>query len=87
MHELLIPGVEVILREAEKQNRKTRYDMIGVVIEGEMVSLDTRIPNRLVFEALKNRDIVEFFEYDDVKPEYTYRNSRLDFLLFCNVKT
>ena len=81
MHELLIPGVEVILREAEKQNRKTRYDMIGVVIEGEMVSLDTRVPNRLVFEALKNRDIVEFSEYDDVKPEYTYRNSRLDFLL------
>jgi sugar fermentation stimulation protein A len=81
MHELLIPGVEVFLREAEKGKRKTSYDMIGVIIDGEIVSLDTRVPNRLVFEALKNKDIIELAEYDNVKPEYGYGNSRFDFLL------
>ncbi|MFQ5821873.1 MAG: hypothetical protein ACE5I5_17940, partial [Candidatus Heimdallarchaeota archaeon] len=31
MHELLIPGVEVVLNEAPNfQNRKTRYDLFGV---------------------------------------------------------
>jgi sugar fermentation stimulation protein A len=81
MHELLIPGVEVILREVEKQNRKTSYDMIGVIMDGETVSLDTRVPNKLVFEGLKNKDIVEFSEYNKIKPEYAYKNSRFDFLL------
>ena len=55
--------------------------MIGVIIDGEIVSLDTRVPNRLVFEALKNKDIIEFAEYVNVKPEYGYGNSRFDFLL------
>jgi sugar fermentation stimulation protein A len=81
MHELLIPGVEVILREENKQNRKTFYDIIGVVNNDEIVSVDTRVPNKLVFEALKNGDIEELSEYNDIKPEYSYGNSRFDFLL------
>lgn len=81
MHELLIPEVEVILREAKKQKRKTGYDLIGVILDEEIVSLDTRVPNKLVFEALNNKDIVEFSEYNYVKPEYPYKHSRFDFYL------
>lgn len=81
LYELLTPGVEVILREVEKLKRKTRYDLIGVIIDGEIISLDTRVPNKLVFEALKNKEIIEFSKYDDFKPEYGYGNSRFDFLL------
>jgi len=81
MKELLTPGAEVILREAENQNRKTSYDLIGVIHENEIVSLDTMAPNRLVFEALKNKDIPEFTEYNIIKPEHQYKNSRFDFLL------
>ncbi len=81
MHELLTPETEVILREVLKRNRKTDYDLIGVFYEGQMVSVDSRMPNRLVLEALKNRDIEELSEYSIIKPECSYGHTRFDFFL------
>jgi sugar fermentation stimulation protein A len=81
MKELLVSGVEVLVREAAKKSRKTKFDLIGVMHQGELVSLDTMVPNRLVFEALKNKDIKEFNTYDFIKPEYGYGSSRFDFFL------
>jgi sugar fermentation stimulation protein A len=81
MHELLIPGTEVFLRKAIKGNRKTGYDLIGVMCKGQRVSLDSRVPNKLVLEALKNKDITELSEYNQIKPEFSYGHSRLDFYL------
>jgi len=81
MHELLTSGTEVILREVLKENRKTGYDLIGVFYKGQMVSVDSRVPNKLVLEALKNRDIEELSEYNLIKPEYGYGHTRFDFFL------
>lgn len=82
MHELLRPEAQVFVREVKKnKNRKTLYDLIGVMYKGELVSLDTRVPNKLLFEALKNKDIEELNTFDFVKPEWTYGNSRFDFFL------
>jgi len=81
MHELLTPGTEVILREVLKENRKTDHDLIGVFYNGQMVSVDSRVPNKLVLEALKNRDITELSEYNIIKPEYGYGHTRFDFFL------
>lgn len=63
MLELLTLGTEVILREVVKGNRKTSYDMIGVLNNGQRVSVDSRLPNKLVREALSNKDIEELSEY------------------------
>ncbi len=81
MHELLTPGTEVILREVLKENRKTNYDLIGVFFNSHMVSVDSRVPNKLVLESLKNRDIDELSEYSIIKPEYRFGHTRFDFLL------
>ncbi len=81
MHELLIPGTEVFLRKVMKENRKTGYDLIGVSYNGQRVSLDSRVPNKLVLEALKNKDIPELSEYTVIKPEFGYGQSRFDFFL------
>jgi len=81
MHELLTPGTKVILREALKESRKTRYDLIGVFYNDHVVSVDSRVPNNLVLEALKNRDIEELSEYNMIKPEYGYGHTRFDFFL------
>jgi len=81
MHELLAPGTEVIVREVLKENRKTSYDLIGVFYNGQMVSVDSRVPNKLVLEALKNRDIKELSGYNIIKPEYGYGHTRFDFFL------
>jgi sugar fermentation stimulation protein A len=81
MHELLVSGTEVILREVLKENRKTSYDLIGVSYNGQWVSVDSRVPNKLVLEALRNRDIEELREYGIIKPEYGYGHTRFDFFL------
>ena len=81
MHELLTPGTKVILREVLKENRKTDHDLIGVFYNGQMVSVDSRVPNKLVLDALKNRDITELSEYNIIKPEYGYGHTRFDFFL------
>ena len=81
MRELLIYGTEVILRENSKMVRKTAYDMVGVLYKGQMVSIDSRVPNKLVYEALKNKDLEEFSMYDTIKPEYRYGHTRFDFFL------
>ena len=81
MQELLTPGTEVILRKVLKENRKTSYDLIGVFHNDLMVSVDSRVPNKLVLEALKNRDIEELLEYNIIKPEYGYGHTRFDFFL------
>jgi len=72
MLELLTLGTEVILREVVKGNRKTFYDLIGVLNNGQKVSVDSRLPNKLVLEALRNKDIEELLEYDRIRPEYEY---------------
>ena len=81
LRELLIPGTETFIREMEKRNRKTVYDLIGVFHEGQIVSVDSRLPNKLVLEALRNRDIKELSEYPEIRPEYGYGHSRFDFFL------
>jgi sugar fermentation stimulation protein A len=70
MHELLTRGTEVILREVLKEKRKTDYDLIGVFYKDQMISVDSQVPNKLVFEALKNMDIEELSGYNTIKPEY-----------------
>ena len=81
MRELLVSGTEVILREVLKENRKTSYDLIGVSYNGHWVSVDSRVPKKLVLEALRDRDIEELGEYDIIKPEYGYGHTRFDFFL------
>jgi sugar fermentation stimulation protein A len=81
MHELLIPRTEVILREVLKDNRKTNYDLIGVSYNSQWVSVDSRVPNKLVLEALRNQDIKELSEYSVIKPEFSYGHTRFDFFL------
>jgi sugar fermentation stimulation protein A len=81
LSELLRPNAKMILREAGKGERKTAYDIIGVYQSGQRVSIDSRFPNKLVSEALKNRDIAEFSEYNVIKSEYSYGHTRFDFFL------
>lgn len=74
--ELLIPGVEVILEDCDNPNRKTRYDLIAVYKKGlGLVNMDSQAPNKVVAEWLATQD------YDYIKPEYKFGNSRVDFFM------
>lgn len=74
--ELLLPGADVVLEKAKNPNRKTSYDLISVYKEGlGWVNIDSQVANKVVAEWLAGQD------YDYVKGEYTYGNSRIDFYM------
>jgi len=81
LNELLFHGAKVVLKEVFASGRKTIYDIVGVNHGGTVVSIDSRLPNRLVYEALKNGDLPEFAGYKEIKPEQRYGCVKFDFLL------
>lgn len=74
--ELLQPGVQVFLQVADKPERKTKYDLIGVVKNGMIINIDSQIPNRVVEEWLKSGN--PLFDSPNVRREKKYGNSRFD---------
>ncbi len=81
MPDLLYPGVEVLLRHNPANHRKTDYDVICSRNQGVMLSLDSRVPNWLLAEALPQGQLEPFIQYHEINPEPIYKDSRLDFLL------
>lgn len=90
MGELLIPGAGVTVylsRSPARTGRKTAYDLRFVVhpVTGTLVSVDTRLPNCLVAEALAQRRLLPFAELQQVEAEVrvphgrTGVQSRIDF--------
>ena len=74
--ELLLPGAKVILEVSDNPARKTKYDLIAVYKEGlGLINMDSQAPNKVALEWLQTQ------EYDYIKPEYKYGNSRVDFYM------
>ena len=74
--ELLLPGVTVCLSVSDNPNRKTKYDLIAVEKAGfGLINMDSQAPNEVVKEWLMDQN------YDYIKPEYTYGDSRIDFYM------
>lgn len=73
--ELLIPGVQVFLEKSDNPNRKTAYDLIGVMKNGTYINMDSQAPNKVAHEWLKIQG------WDWIKPECKFGNSRLDFYM------
>jgi sugar fermentation stimulation protein A len=81
MGELLLPNARVYLTPRSPENRKTAYDLSLVDLNGTLISVDSRVPNRIASEAIEQGKIPEFSGLSVEKAEYTYNDSRLDFLL------
>lgn len=74
--ELLIPGATVYVQRAENTERKTKWDLIGVIKNGRMINMDSQVPNIAVKEWLEKGKL--FRKPLSVRQEYTYGNSRID---------
>ncbi len=81
MHELMVPGKRVYLLEKRGEHRKTRYDMVLVEHGGVMVSVDSRLPNKVVAEAVDAGRLREFRSYAVERTEPVFHDSRLDLVL------
>ena len=76
LQELLLPGAKVTLQKKLNENRKTAYDLISVYKSKlKWVNIDSLAPNALIKQQLTS------LNYDLVRPEYTYGNSRIDFYM------
>jgi len=83
LKELLYPGAQVFLKDhGADTHRKLRYSLELVATEtGQLVSLNTQLPNRVVGTLLAQHQLPGFEDYTLQKREYTYGDSRIDFLL------
>ena len=80
--ELLRPGVEVYLREAaSRRARRTTHDLCLVRQGATLVAVDSRLPNQMVAEALREQALSWFCGYERVTPEPRVGRGRLDFHL------
>ena len=76
LRELLVPKAKVTLQRTPDPNRKTAYDLISVYHPKlKWVNIDSLAPNELMKQQLMS------LNYDLVKPEYNYGDSRFDFYM------
>lgn len=76
--ELLIEGATVYLQLSNNPNRKTRYDLISVFKNDNLINMDSQVPNVVCADALANGDIKEIGVVDFIKREVNYGDSRYD---------
>ncbi len=81
MRELLVPGSQVLIVPRPEEHRRTGFDLALVDLESTLASIDARLPNGLVEEALVQGCLVQFQEYPTIRREVTFGESRLDLLL------
>ncbi len=81
MRELLAPGARVLVARREAAHRATGHDLLMAYLDDTLVSVDSRVPNRLLEIALRGEMLAEFAGWSFARREVTLGESRLDFLL------
>lgn len=81
MRELLVPGAAVYLQPTAGPGRRTDYKLLLVDYAGTMVSVDSLLPNRLLYHVFRHRALPGFENYNETRREVAYREGRIDFLL------
>ena len=76
--ELLIPGAPVYVQRSERQERKTKYDLISVYKGDMLINIDSQAPNRVFGEWAGGG---YFGAPSLIRPECRYKNSRFDFYI------
>lgn len=77
--ELLSEGAKIYVQEFESSQRKTKYDLISVYKNNELINMDSQAPNKVFKEWVSDSDF--FNNITLIKPECKYRNSRFDFYI------
>ena len=81
MREMFVEGRRVLLRPAAGDHRKTAFDLALVDLDSILISVDSRLPNQLVYEAFQQGRLPQFAGYQGARREVFYGESRLDLVL------
>lgn len=77
--ELFVKDADVIVSRYDNPKRKLEYSLISVYKGNTLVNIDSQNPNRLVYDYLAKGRLLGKIP-DIIKKEYTYGNSRIDFM-------
>jgi len=77
--ELLVPGATVYLERGTNPNRRTAYDLIAVEKGSLLVNMDAQAPNQVFAEWVAQGGFLP--DVTEIKREYVFGESRLDFCL------
>ncbi len=80
MKELLFPGNTVYVSPMP-QGKRTQYRIHLACCGETLVSVDSLLPNRLMYQALASGALGEFTGYSEIKKEVGYGESRFDLYL------
>ncbi|MHB8156081.1 MAG: DNA/RNA nuclease SfsA, partial [Desulfocucumaceae bacterium] len=81
MTELLYPGAPIYIAPARTPEAKLKYRILLAENNGCLVSVDSLLPNRLIYRALAARALPELEGFTEVKREAAYGRGRFDFSL------
>jgi sugar fermentation stimulation protein A len=81
LSEMLTPGRPCWLEPISNPHRKTALDLKLVEYADVLVSVDARLPNHLLAEALEEERLVPFQGYTNFEREVSLGKSRVDFQL------
>ncbi len=81
LQKLLTPGATIYIHGNPKPGRRTQFDLALVEDDGVLVSIDSRMPNRLFEEALGRGTLKGFEGFNVEAKELRLDGSRIDFLL------
>lgn len=81
LSELLYKGNNLLIKKAENKNRKTAWDVIAAWNNNTWVLINTYYHRKIFLQYIKNKFVSPFKNIDNIKPEYKFNNSRLDFLI------
>lgn len=81
MGELLYPGARVYVGSRSRPEAKLKYRILLAEYEGNPVSVDSLLPNRLVYRALESGFMPELSGYGTIRREVPFGAGRFDFYL------
>jgi sugar fermentation stimulation protein A len=81
MKGLTPPGNPAWISLSQNPDRKLKYTLEIIEIEGTPIGINTHRTNQIVHNALKEKKIVELTSYSKIEREIVYGASRIDFLL------
>ncbi|MDS1030833.1 DNA/RNA nuclease SfsA [Bacillota bacterium LX-D] len=76
--EILLPKTAVILEKAQNQGRKTDFSLISAYKNNILINIDSQVPNKVVFDGIREGKVAELREVNFLKREVTYAKSRFD---------
>ena len=75
---LLCPGTTLFLSPAANPDRKLKYTLESLILDNNMVGVNTLTPNRMLQRAWQTGAMPELAGYDDFRKEAPAGASRLD---------